>query len=166
MLARPAVLLISIQDIPASHSSSLFATKSDAHLRHFHAFAHSSHLPTGFLAGKYPGCLPAEEGHQERSLNSSTFTLTSSAATVPTRRTLRVPAFSHLGASGVLSHTDHGKRITEHTAKSCRINTYKSVTKQRTYSGHKPFRINTYKNAGEGVCVWDSRANPLWRSHL
>ena len=44
MLARPAVLLISIQDIPASHSSPLFATKSEAYLPHFHAFAHSSQI--------------------------------------------------------------------------------------------------------------------------
>ena len=73
MLACPAVFLISIQDIPASHSSPLFATKSEAYLPPVHAFAHSSHLPAVFLAGKPRDACPPRRGAQSDTPNTSTF---------------------------------------------------------------------------------------------
>ena len=54
----------------------------------------------------------------------------------------------HLG-----SFSPHATHHSPPPVKSFRMNTYKSVTKQSTYSPHNPFRINTCKKMGGGACL-------------
>ena len=157
MLARPVVLPISIRDMPVSPLYNAFLYQKRAHLLHFHTIAHCTKIHRGW--------------HQDRSPKSSSFTLTPNSPSDPgspfsRTASLRPSAPPHrIGPSHRPSTMNYQPpRFFQLSnlelfnlpspSKSFGINTYKSVTKQSTYSAPNPFRINTYKKTGGGVRLW------------